>query len=454
MRPVDVVGHLGEDGFDVTAADGLVDAPDGFDLSLSAVRRGAATGSPVAPDFLFAARAARYPRAVNGRSTSVSTFRVERGLRAVVSGLGAVTDRLAAEVDAQNIRRPMIVCGANVVRSPVLEIVGRALGRGAIIYDGSRPHTPVETVDDGAALARANDADGLIAIGGSSAIDCAKGIAVLLGTGTQKVAGLAPATFGKLSEPSSAQPGQRVGVVMVTTTLSFAEFLPFWGARHGDAARKVPYTDSNCVDRTVFLDGEVAVHTPDNIWNETAVKALDDSIAAFCRSDGEPFSDPILVRAVGQLTRSTSSAPIDRAERRQEDLVATWMTKMALPRLNRTRVGGWFSTAARHALGAVFELPHGVGSCIALPHALEFHGTVTGARQTELAAALGWPIGTGGAPLGAGLAEFLAALAVPTRLRDVDIDTEGLDAIVDRMLEESPNLGPHERLRHACDAMF
>ena len=392
---------------------------------------------------------------MNGRSISVSTFRVERGLRAVVCGVGAVRDRLAPEVDAQHIRRPMIVCGANVVRSPVLEIVGRALGRGAILYDGSRPHTPVEAVDDGAALARANDVDGLIAIGGSSAIDCAKGIAVLLGTDTATVAGLAPATFGRLSEPSPATPRQRIGVVMVTTTLSFAEFLPFWGARHGDTARKVPYTDSNCVDRTVFLDGEVAVHTPDNIWNETAVKALDDSIAAFCRGDGEPFSDPILVSAMRQLTGSSSNAPpIDYAERRQEDLVATWMTKMALPRLNPTRVGGWFSTAARHALGAVFELPHGVGSCIALPHALEYHADVTGARQTELAAALGWPIGTGGAPLGAGLAEFLAALAVPTRLRDVDIDTAGLDAIVDRMLEESPNLGPHERLRHACGAMF
>ena len=258
---------------------------------------------------------------MNGRSISVSTFRVERGLRAVVCGVGAVRDRLAPEVDAQHIRRPMIVCGANVVRSPVLEIVGRALGRGAILYDGSRPHTPVEAVDDGAALARANDVDGLIAIGGSSAIDCAKGIAVLLGTDTATVDGLAPATFGRLSEPSPATPRQRIGVVMVTTTLSFAEFLPFWGARHRDTARKVPYTDSNCVDRTVFLDGEVAVHTPDNIWNETAVKALDDSIAAFCRGDGEPFSDPILVSAMRQLTGSSSNAsPIDYAERRQEDL--------------------------------------------------------------------------------------------------------------------------------------
>jgi alcohol dehydrogenase class IV len=384
----------------------------------------------------------------------VSAFRVERGLRAVVCGLGAVRDRLGSEVDAQQIRRPMIVCGSNVARSPVLETVRGALDRDALVYDGSRPHTPVETVEHGAASARANDADGLIAVGGSSAVDCAKGIAVLLGTDTSSVSDLSPATFGRLSEPSDAAPRRRIGVMMVTTTLSFAEFLPFWGARNGDTARKVPYTDSNCVDRTVFLDGEIAVHTPNDIWNQTAVKAIDDTIAAFCRGGEEPFSDPLLVSALQQLTGSLAAATsIELAARRQRELVATWMTKMALPRLGAPRVGGWFSTAARHALGAVFELPHGVGSCIALPHALLHHVDATRVRQRELAAALGWPVGSG-APLSLGLAGFLADLAVPSRLRDVDIEIASLDAIVERMLEESPTLGPADQLRRACEAMI
>ena len=392
---------------------------------------------------------------MNDRPTGVSTFRVERGLRAVVCGLGAVRERLAAEIDAQQIRRPMIVCGANVAQSPALDTLRDILGRHAVVYDGSRPHTPVETVDAGAALARAHGADGLVVVGGSSAVDCAKGIAVLLGTDTATVADLEPITFGRLSEQSDATPRRTIGVVMVSTTLSFAEFLPFWGTRHGDTARKVPYGDSNCVDRTVFLDGEIAVHTPTRVWNETAVKALDDTIAAFCRSDGEPFCDPILVNATRQLTRSLSAAsPTPLAARRQSELVATWMTKMALPRLAAPRFGGWFSTAARHALGAVFELSHGAGSCIALPHALRYHVDVTATRQAEMAAALGWSVGDGNAaPLSAGLTDLLTALAVPTRLRDVGIGAGELDAVVDRMLDESPTLAPHDQLRRACEAM-
>jgi alcohol dehydrogenase class IV len=393
---------------------------------------------------------------VSEQSSIVSTFRIERGLRAVVCGLGAVRERLASEVEAQHIRRPMIVCGANIAKSPALVAVRNALERDALVFGGSRPHTPVETVDAGAAIAREHDADGLIAVGGSSAVDCAKGIAVLLGTDTARVADLQPTTFGRLSEPSDVTPRRTIGVVMVTTTLSFAEFLPFWGARHDDTARKVPYGDGNCVDRTVFLDGDIAAHTPIGIWNETAIKALDDTIAAFCRSDGEPFSDPILVNATRKLTESLIfESPLPLATRRQNELVATWMTKMALPRLNAPRVGGWFSTAARHALGAVFELSHGVGSCIALPQALQYHVDATAPRQAELAGALGWPVSDDGtAALGEGLRDLLAALSVPTRLNDVGIGADQLDAVVDRMLEESPTLGARDRLRHACEAMI
>jgi len=112
------------------------------------------------------------------------------------------------------------------------------------------------------------------------------------------------------------------------------------------------------------------------------------------------------------------------------------------------------ATAARHALGAVLELPHGVGSCIALPHALRYHADATVARQTALATALGWSIDGAVAPLGAGLGEFLSAVGVPTRLRDVDIDSAVLTAVVERMLEESPSLGPPDQLRRACAAMI
>jgi maleylacetate reductase len=214
--------------------------------------------------------------------------------------------------------------------------------------------------------------------------------------------------------------------------------------------------------RTVFLDGAIATHTPDSIWAETGVKALDDAIAGFCRSSqAEPFQDPILISAIGalidQLPASLGKEGTDsRAEVRQQVLTSTWMTKFPLPRLGAMTTTGWFSTAARHALGGVLALPHGVGSCVSLVEGLRFHSATTGGRQEALAGVLGWAAPRGdasGAALQSGLSDLLANLGVPTRLGDCGIVADDLRAVTDHMLAESPQLGSRDEILAACRRM-
>jgi alcohol dehydrogenase class IV len=400
----------------------------------------------------------------------VSEFRSQAGLRGVIAGIGSVEARLAQSVEAQGVTRPMVVCGANLASSPVLDTVLTTLGGTPLVFTGSRPHTPVGTVDEGAATARRGNVDGLIAVGGSSAVDCAKGIAVLLATGLRSVDELSPAGFGHLSDPFDASGERPVPLLMVSTTLSFAEFLPFWGVRRADVGRKMGYPDYGRVTRTAFLDGLIAAHTPDLVWFETGIKALDDAIAGFCRGpDPEPFLDPVLIEGirglVGSLPASGGANPgdgnrgdndggMDLSQARQHVLTSTWMTKFPLPRLGPTHPPGWFSTAARHALGGVFEVPHGAGSCVALPEGLRFHADGTRARQATLAAALGWA-GSGGedAPLERGVSALLAELGVPTRLREWAVDEAGLDRVAEHMLAASPALGSPGEVRRACERL-
>ena len=115
-------------------------------------------------------------------------------------------------------------------------------------------------------------------------------------------------------------------------------------------------------------------------------------------------------------------------------------------------LGPWFSTAARHALGGTYELAHGIGSCVALPVAVRAHAEATHARQLQLAEALGWPAGE--PPLGPGLSRLLESLGVPTSLREVGIDISGLDAVVDHIIDEAPQLGTREQLRSLCAQLW
>ncbi len=385
--------------------------------------------------------------------TDIAEFRPQESLKAVISGLGATAARLGDVLAAHGAERPMLVCGSNVRRSPSFDVVVQAIGGAPVVFDGVRPHTPVEVVEAGAALARDEHVDALVAVGGSSGVDCGKGIARLVTSGADAVASLTPLDFGRFDMTGRVGP-DALPFISVTSTLSFAEFLPFWGARHAALGRKLPYADDGAVIRTVFLDGLVAAHTPDEVWAQTAVKAIDDAIASFCRAEGsDPFRDPIDVSALSALCHWLPlSLGEVRAVERQHVLTAVWMTKLALPRLARPALGAWFSTAARHALGGVHELAHGIGSCVALPVAVRAHAPATRARQVQLAEALGWPVGD--PPLEPGLLRLLESLGVPTSLRHVGIDIADLDAVVDQVIAEAPRLGSRDDVRSLCAQLW
>ena len=82
--------------------------------------------------------------------TGVSEFRPQEGLKATISGLGSVEARLGDVLAAHGARRPMLVCGANVRRSESFDMVLGALNADPVVFDGVRPHTPVEAVQEGA----------------------------------------------------------------------------------------------------------------------------------------------------------------------------------------------------------------------------------------------------------------------------------------------------------------
>jgi alcohol dehydrogenase class IV len=139
---------------------------------------------------------------------------------------------------------------------------------------------------------------------------------------------------------------------------------------------------------------------------------------------------------------------------RQQVQIAVWLTKSHQPRLAPPSLNGWFSTAARHALGAVLDVPHGVGSCVALLPGVRYHAGATRERQRLLARALGWVVEDDGAPLAPGLQQFFAELAVPTRLQDLGHSRAAVDEVVRSIVEESPQLGSAAQIAAVAGEMW
>ncbi|MCA3150708.1 MAG: iron-containing alcohol dehydrogenase, partial [Rhodocyclaceae bacterium] len=105
----------------------------------------------------------------------------------LVQGAGAI-DRVAAEALAEGMHRPFVVCSARGRRSPLFAraIAGFEGGSDAgrpVIWDDVPLHAPLSTTLEASALARREGCDGIVAFGGGSVSDMAKGVALALAEG-------------------------------------------------------------------------------------------------------------------------------------------------------------------------------------------------------------------------------------------------------------------------------
>jgi alcohol dehydrogenase len=232
---------------------------------------------------------------------TLTTYTPPEGLRAIISGAGGVREHLAETLRAHGVRRPMILCGRNVGATPLVQVVAAAAGMECAVFTGSQEHTPISAVDSGRDAARDCRADALIALGGSSAIDCAKAVAVLLRRNLASASELEPVGFIRAAEGPGRNPDP-MPLICIPTTLSAAEFYPFFGMRDTGQRRKQPYMEEGLVNRTLFFDGEIAASTPGRLWAETGVKSMDDALYRYCSEPSdEPASDAVLVCGIRGL---------------------------------------------------------------------------------------------------------------------------------------------------------
>ena len=197
--------------------------------------------------------------------------------------------------------------------------------------------------------AREVDADALVAFGGGSPIDAAKIVALEL--------------------LADGRPQADMPQIAVSTTLSAGEFTPFAGITDEDTRVKGLRNDPRICPRTVVLDPEVTLPTPRALWAATGAKALDHAIEAIWSVNPQPVSDVLAVEAIRRLHRHlpASLAEPGNLEARGECQIAAWMSIFGI-----TSVGVRLSHILGHQIGARWDVPHGVTSCITIPHCMRF----------------------------------------------------------------------------------
>ena len=344
-------------------------------------------------------------------------------------------EALAQEVDRIEARAVFILASGTLDRTTdTVERLRQMLGnRLAGVCAKIGAHTPRTDVVAAANAAREAGADLIVTLGGGSVTDAAKMVGLCLGNGVTEPSQLDSyhaqiAADGTTRRPEVKAPGVRS--IAIPTTLSAGEYTASAGCT--DTARHVKesYGHPLMMPRTVILDPDVSAHTPEWLFLSTGIRAVDHAVEDICSINGQPIAEGASFQALRLLGSGLPAVKADptNLEARLDCQIGAWMSMVG----SQTGVSKGASHGIGHVLGGTAGVPHGYTSCVMLPHVLRFNQTVNAGKQARVSEALGRP----DEPAAEVVAELIAALGLPTRLRDVGVMPEQLDLIAEGSMHD------------------
>jgi len=266
-------------------------------------------------------------------------------------------------------------------------------------------HAPMSQVRDGVDVAKAATVDCVVSFGGGSAIDAAKIIAVRLADGD----------------------GRALPHIAIPTTLSVAELAAGAGFTN-DQGDKAGMRDPRLMVETVIYDAELTLATPMQLWLSTGIRALDHAVEGFLAPGEHPFNDVMALEGIRRLFDSLPRAKAFRSDVgvRTENQLAAWFS-FTLPGASAAGL----SHMMGKQIGARHGIPHGVTSCLLLPHVMRYLGRTMPERMLLLAQA------TGVDPADR-VEELVASLGLPQHISQFDVGQAALRVAADELANQYP----------------
>jgi len=279
----------------------------------------------------------------------------------IIFGENSVKE-IGLEVERLGGSKAVIVTDQGLVQAGLAEKIEKALGRRyAGTYDGCIPDSGFHLVDEGAAFALKKSADILVSVGGGSAIDTAKGMAVVMKEG------------GTISDYRGMQMltrPQTPHIVVPTTAGSGSEVTWFAVIKDWDNNVKEAFLDLHLIPDVAILDPHMVAGLPPHLTAGPGMDAFSHAIEAIHSLQRQPINDGLALQAVRQIKEYLPRCIEDGSDlvaRGQQQLAAT----MAAIAFSNSQPG--LVHAMAHPLGALFKVPHGLANAILLPHVMLFN---------------------------------------------------------------------------------
>lgn len=302
--------------------------------------------------------------------------------------------------------KALVVTDPGLIKFGVAKMVTDVLDENNIAYDiysEVKPNPTVANVQQGVEAYKQSGADFIIAIGGGSAIDTAKGIGIIINN----------PEFADVVSLEGCAPTKNKSVPIValpTTAGTAAETTINYVIIDEEKQKKMVCVDPNDIPAVAIIDAELMYSLPRSLTAATGMDALTHAIEGYITKGAWAMSDMFEIEAIRMISRYLPVAVEEpqNAEARNGMAVAQYIAGMAFSNVGLGLVHGM-----AHPMGSLFDVPHGVANALLLPTIMEFNMPACISKYPEIACAMG--VNTDG------MTEEEASVAAVNAVRDLAV---------------------------------
>ena len=280
-------------------------------------------------------------------------------------GKGA-REELALEIQKRGFKKVFLVSDKSLVEAGVTAKVEEVLNKAGIpyvLYDEIKPNPTIKNVLDGVDACKNSKADLIVAVGGGSSIDTAKGISIVM-TNPER------SDIKSLNGASNTVNRGMPLIAMPTTAGTAAEVTINYVITDEEAKIKMVCVDPNDIPILAIVDSDLMATMPKSLAAATGMDALTHAVEGYITKAHNDMSDMFHMKAIQMIFKYLPAAVNDKEPVAIEKMgMAQYIAGMGF-----SNVGLGIVHSMAHQLGAVYDTPHGLANAILLPTVMEFNG--------------------------------------------------------------------------------
>ncbi len=294
-------------------------------------------------------------------------------------GAGAIQE-IASEAKARGFRKAFVCSDPDLIKFGVTGKVLKVLDDAGLayeVYSDIKANPTIENVQTGVAAFQASGADYIVAIGGGSSMDTAKAVGIII----------ANPEFADVRSLEGTAPTKNpcVPIIAVPTTAgTAAEVTINYVITDVEKKRKFVCVDTHDIPVVAVIDPDMMSSMPKGLTAATGMDALTHAIEGYITKAAWEMTDMFHLKAIEIISKNLRGAVANTKEGREGMALGQYVAGMGF-----SNVGLGIVHSMAHALGAVYDTPHGVANAILLPTVMEYNAPATGEKYREIARAMG-----------------------------------------------------------------